>query len=88
MRKVSGLILKKEGVVIVSDGKKSVIKWVDTKSHDRVFFYLVYLQGRKYTKPYRLTLYEAKFWIDTISAFMVKIDRGEPNGRTKNYTRF
>lgn len=66
MSRISGLILKKEGLVIVTDNKKAVIKWIESGIRKRTYFYLICIHGKKYTKPYRLKPYEIDYWIDTI----------------------
>lgn len=67
MLRITGLLLKKEGLVLVSDGKKAVVQWVERSSRKRTYHYLVHLQGEKYTKPTRLQPYEVDYWKDTIS---------------------
>lgn len=67
MFKVTGTVLKKQGEVIATDEKKSVIKWVERTYRKRVFHYLVHMHGVKYSKPCRLKPYEIDYWIDSIN---------------------
>lgn len=66
MLRISGLVLKLQGRMIASDGKHSIIVWIERSQRNRTFHYLVKLQGAKYTKPYRLQPYEVDYWLDTI----------------------
>ena len=66
MIRVSGLALKQHGEIICTDKTHSVIRWEETSNRFRVFYYLVKLQGQKYTKPYRLKVHELNYWSDTI----------------------
>ena len=65
MLRITGSILKREGKVILNDGKKAIIEWVEKSSRHRKFHYIVYLQGKKFTKPTRLKPYELDYWFDS-----------------------
>lgn len=62
MLKVTGLMLKKEGKIILKQGNLLFIKWIDKTKQKRMFFYCVTLQGKKFTLPYRLKKHEADYW--------------------------
>ena len=64
---ITGAVLKREGSVIVSTGNKCVIKWQEPSNRKRIYYYLVTLQGRKYTKIYRLKQYEIDYWIKNLN---------------------
>lgn len=85
-KKITGLILRTQGIVIATDKRKSIIKWIERSSRGRTYYYLVYLQGSKYIRPYRLQSDELQSWKDNIER--TNMCGGKTNGRTKNNTKF
>jgi len=66
MLRVSGSVLKKEGVIVIATNKKAVIKWKERSSRKRNYYYLVRIHGDKFTKPSRLKPYEIDYWVDQL----------------------
>lgn len=67
MVRITASLLKRNGKLIVSDGRRAVIQWCDRSRMGRNYHYLVAIYGDKYIKPYRLKPNEIDYWIDSIT---------------------